>query len=400
MKTDSRAISDEKARAIWELQLTIWEARRAGRDDDAAALHRRLVEISERRGFPYASAAQIAAAPLPEILARIATAHGDAPEVADALLGTREAPPVTLSALFDAYKEIVAVDIRGKSEGQRRKWENDRQHATTYARQVLGDVPALTMTRSDAMKLRNALAARIEVGKLVPYSANRTMITLGAMIKTTARAHGIADPEPFAGLLFKDPKKRRRHADLRSYPSDWIAAHVLAPGALSSLNDDARAILQLVATIGARPSEICNLTAATIHLDAPVPFVSIEPDGRETKTAAAVRRVPLTGHALDILTAHPAGFPRYRDKAAGWSAAVNKQLREKTPRPSPDHTAYDLRHAFRDRLRAVGCPDTMADFLMGHEEQGTAYGEGATLETLRHWLERIEVRFSDAETTA
>ena len=44
---------------------------------------------------------------------------------------------------------------------------------------------------------------------------------------------------------------------------------------------------------------------------------------------------------------------------------------------------------FRDALRNVGCPDSIAEELMGHVQEGTVYGEGVWMQTARDWLEKI-----------
>jgi integrase len=102
----------------------------------------------------------------------------------------------------------------------------------------------------------------------------------------------------------------------------FTAAHVqdkiLAAGVLDDMNDQASDILLVVADTGLRLSEACNLTDSTIHLDAPVPFVQVRADGRKTKTEHSARDIPLVGVALEALTRHPNGFPRYCDRAAAF----------------------------------------------------------------------------------
>ena len=141
-----------------------------------------------------------------------------------------------------------------------------------------------------------------------------------------------------------------------------------------------------------RPSEVVNLTTATIALDAEVPYVQVRPDERRMKTKYARRDIPLVGAALMAARAHPNGFPRYRDKAAGLSAAVNKFLDKHGLRPTSEHTLYSLRHTFKDRLRAVEAPEELVDGLMGHKTNKPQYGAGHGLVQRHQWLHRIAFR--------
>lgn len=143
---------------------------------------------------------------------------------------------------------------------------------------------------------------------------------------------------------------------------------------------------------GLRPSEIVNLTAETIVLGVPIPHVRIQADGRRLKTEDSAREVPLVGVALAALRRQPRGFPKYRDKATALSATVNKFLLENGLRPTKAHTAYSLRHSFKDRLVAAEAPDSLIDALMGHKTYKPKYGRGPSLELKLKVLERIAFR--------
>ena len=58
-------------------------------------------------------------------------------------------------------------------------------------------------------------------------------------------------------------------------------------------------MLYVMIETGMRPSEIVNLRETAIHLDAPIPYVEILPDGRQLKTEDSKRQLPLVGVALD-----------------------------------------------------------------------------------------------------
>ena len=50
---------------------------------------------------------------------------------------------------------------------------------------------------------------------------------------------------------------------------------------------------------GYRPSVGASLTSGQIHLDGPIPFISIEAVGRTPKIQYARRGIPLTGLSLE-----------------------------------------------------------------------------------------------------
>ena len=125
------------------------------------------------------------------------------------------------------------------------------------------------------------------------------------------------------------------------------------------------------------------MTGPQTHLDAPVPYISIEPVGRQLKSANARRKIALTGVSLEAMRAFPAGFPRYQTISAGLSATVNKALRAKGLMESPKHVLYSLRHSFEDRMLRHGIDERVRRDLMGHALSRERYGEGASLEYQR-----------------
>ena len=163
---------------------------------------------------------------------------------------------------------------------------------------------------------------------------------------------------------------------------------LLKPGALDPLNVEARGVVRVIVETGARLSEVVNLLPDRIVLDHAVPHIQIRADGRRLKTPQSERDIPLVGVALDAMREHQNGFPRYRDKAASFSAAVNKTLAAHKLL-EPDRTIYSLRHTFEDRLTAVEAPEKVIAVLMGHKHARPKYGAGPSLEQKHEWLQRI-----------
>jgi hypothetical protein len=125
---------------------------------------------------------------------------------------------------------------------------------------------------------------------------------------------------------------------------------------------------------GLRPSEIVSLTANTIHLNHPIPHVTIVPAGRILKTEESRRHIPLVGVSLAAMKLQPKGFERYHDKASSLSGIVNKYLLNHGLRPTERHTLYSLRHSFEDRLTGLGIADKLQAYLMGHKYDRPKYG--------------------------
>jgi len=68
------------------------------------------------------------------------------------------------------------------------------------------------------------------------------------------------------------------------FDTEFIQNKILAEGALTGLNEEARRVIFLLADTGLRLSEATNLDQGSIVLDAVVPHVQVRPDGRRMKT--------------------------------------------------------------------------------------------------------------------
>ena len=137
--------------------------------------------------------------------------------------------------------------------------------------------------------------------------------------------------------------------------------------------DELRWLLALISDTGLRLSEALGLSRDDVCLDTLHPYVVIEPKPwRRLKTADSERLIPLVGEALWAAQRATAAshtghlFPSYCDgqntKANSASAALNKWLKVHV---SGDVVVHSLRHAMRDRLRAVECPADIIDQIGG-----------------------------------
>lgn len=383
-KLAARAVerADEQLTAYWQ-----------GLKDGQSAEARLRFDAAQRRanrlGFQYRTAAELSDAPVAEILDRLRLLTDrnkveDESEVA-AVLGGEERPEFRLSNIVEEFEALQKVSLRGKSENQIRKWRNPKLRAASNLIKVTGDKLIGQLTRSDGIAFRKWWMDRIEAEGLDIDTANKDLGHISKMLGTINISHDLGLPPVFSRLRIEGGVDKQRAA--------FVPAHVqnkiLASGALDGLNDEARHLVWLVADSGLRPSEACNLGPETIHLRADVPFVQVRANGRQTKTTQSERDVPLVGFALAAVKMHPAGFPRYRDKADSLSNLVNKVLSNHDLLPTDDHSFYSLRHTFEDRLTAVEAPEKVVASLMGHKWHRPRYGAGPSLAQKQEWLSKI-----------
>lgn len=390
LHTDSPSVARTKEAATWDQMIEAWEAKLAGDTSDADQRFAAARDLAAARGFRYMRADQVAKLPIEELRDRFEAVGGfkdrpGQPDMRDApaMLGGAQEPPLTLSKALQVYWGLARDRTLGKSKDQLRRWENPRKKAIRNLVSVIGDKAIADITGDDMLDFRNWWMERIEEEDLTPASANKDLTHLGDVLKTVNQMKRLGLVLPLSDLAFKEGEARTRPP----FSVEWIKDKLLADGALDGLNAEARAILLAMVNTGCRPSELAALTANTIRLDANVPHVSIEPEGRQIKTKHARRVVPLLGVSLEAMRAFPQGFPRYRTSSASLSATINKFLRENGLMETDRHTLYSLRHSFEDRMLAAGIDDRIRRDLFGHALTRERYGDGASLEqkaTLLH----------------
>lgn len=383
----------------------LWAAMAGGANPDEGRLrYQAAVKRAKAMGFTYRPSNEIANENLDTILQRVETllsSQTSKPAIS-AVLGTVDKPVVKLSQAYDVYKdEIIPHEISGKSAGQKKKWLNGKQQSVLDFIAVVGDLPIDEISRDDARKYYDHW-----MGKIAPKNGKSTHTAswgnrkLGDL-RVLCRDYftHLNEPDrrnPFDKMSYKEKKKRSRKRP--PIPHEWITGTILKPGALARMNEEARRIALVVADIGARPSEICNLTPEMIILDHETPHLRIEPrddpdDPREIKTESSIRIVPLAGMALAVMKLHPNGFPKYKDKESGLSATLNKFFRENDLFPSDKHSIYSFRHSFEDRMKDARVDSEVRRILMGHTVDRAEYGEGGSLKLRLEEVKKVSLPF-------
>lgn len=389
--TDSEVVAKAKAPKVWSQMLDAWEAKLEGAKDEGEGRMRAARELAAKRGFRFMAAPEVVRQAMPDLVERMeaaVTAKGrvDHAEAA-AVIGTAQPPRMTVSQALERFWSVAKVKTLAKSADQVRRWENPRKKAVANFVEVIGDLPIEEISTRDLHAFKAWWVERMAEEGLSANSANKDFVHLTAMLREVALAEEIT-------LRFSTDRLSIRETDAGTRPPfslAWIKDKLLAPGALSGLNSEARGIVVGMINTGYRPSEGAMLTRDQIRLDANVPHISIEPvNGRQLKTANARRVIPLVGVSLEAFRENQDGFPRYADNPS-LSDTVNKFLRENKLLETPRHTLYSLRHSLEDRMLAAGFDERIRRDVLGHALNRERYGAGASLDQVAGLLRGIAV---------
>ncbi len=404
LNTDDRHHARTKRDILEAADNSLWASLTAGEPAAAArARYQAAVRRAAALGFVYRPLAEILVNEnLSTILDRVEAKrdHAFDSQAEAALLGDVERPDDKIKEAVEIYiRDIARDELRRKSEDQKRKWKAKKRQAVQTFIRLNGDLAMNAITRDHAREVHRYWMDKIAPEKgAATHSASTGNRDLGNL-RTLYQAYysHFGDPDrknPFTGLSFSDTSQRSRPP----FTVDWIKSRILAPGALSEMNAEARAIVLAMVDTGARPSELANLDQAVIFVDEKVPYIQIAPrldpeDPREIKTTSSVRRVPLVGLALAVFKNFPAGFPRYRNKEATLSNTLNKFFDSKGLLPTAKHSVYSLRHSFEDRMKNALLDEELRRRLMGHTIDRPRYGDGGDLTMWRDELSKIVLDF-------
>ena len=286
----------------------------------------------------------------------------------------------TLSHACDVYKRI-----KGKGRGKLFFTHTDR--AVGYAIQCLGNEDLGGYTTIDAGEFRDWLFAK----GLKRSSVSRNLTIVKAVVNLCIQEEGLGINNPFAKVYIpSDENHTKRH----SLTIDQIK---LLQQRCRQQDDSLRWLAALISDTGMRLAEAVGLSKDDLNITDEVPHVVIRKyPWRPLKTSRSEPTIPLVGAALwasQRLSDTVSGqflFPQYVDgistNANSASAALNKWMKTFLPK---ECVVHGMRHAFRDRLRAVNAPTDMIDQLGGWVKTsiGQNYGEGFYLESCKSTLD-------------
>jgi len=368
-----------------------WQDLMAGIDPGQRERYQRNLRIAAEHRLPYLAQPEVAALPDEAFMHRLRIVEAQpSPDLASAMFGTVPPPSIMISDVLDEYSKLNAASLAAKSPNQLKKWRVARETSLQIFMEVnKGDLELAKITRAHVLTYRNHWSQQAVEGKIQIGSANKYIGRFSGIVKAVAEAHQINIAPVLQKIYIGGAKKGKR----QSFETEWVQSVLLKEGALEGMNEEARAIVYLIAETGLRLVEACNLTKSTINLDHKIPHIQVRPEGRQLKTDQSERDIPLVGVALMAMKKHPEGFPRYRDKNASCSAAINKFLKTNF-NIEGSQTLYSLRHTFKNRLRSARCQDEISVRLMGHDYDLPEYGE-PSLEDKLYWLQKIAFKSPD-----
>lgn len=365
-----------------------------------------LSKVSDRLGIKYQPAVEVELASIRDSISMMA-AHlkmmtiiqsPDHAEVA-ALGGVATKPAMTLSQALERYITLHSEELHsGNKRESDKKWMKYREAVNNFIEEI-GDLDVLeisaTVARDYKLKLsKRFTAATKKEGKITPATANKKFMWLKVVMKEALQeiAPERAHLNPFDGLKFKTQDGKRDTFT----EAEVVQLRKKIQG--SNSNDELKCIALLGELTGATCKEIAFLTADDIQLDAPIPYISIQPNALRLKAKAEsrIRDIPLLPAAVEALKKFKKGFPRYNHDTGpeAFSAMVNKIIRTITP----DKSFYSYRHLMADRLRNSGCNDTLKNSIMGHSSAGMMMRYGAGYD-LKNKLEALRKALPEEATT-
>ena len=173
--------------------------------------------------------------------------------------------------------------------------------------------------------------------------------------------------------------------------------------ACKNKDDDIRWLLALQLGLGCRLAEIAGLALSELRLNVGLPYVSFQSNPwRIVTNTSRKRNVPLVGVSLwaaykiveSAKRRQYYAFPRYTNDSQcnvnSASAAINKWIRSL----GIDKTTYDLQYTMKDRLKEVGVPESVQDFIVGYEHKNKADDPKITygLEQLKIWFDKAAIK--------
>ncbi|MEE4346236.1 MAG: hypothetical protein V2I53_05560, partial [Paracoccaceae bacterium] len=190
----------------------------------------------------------------------------DGVEVAQALLGGVKAETVMLSDLVEEVERFATHENRFKNENQMRLWRNPRKRAVANLIAALGgDRDVRELDHAAALQHKVWWTKRINAEGQSIETANKDFTNMAGMLRRFYESIGQPNPpEPYRKVFIKDRHKQdERKLEI---PVEWIVEKWFAPGALDSLNAEARDILLISIETGCRQSEIYDLPASAFVL--------------------------------------------------------------------------------------------------------------------------------------
>lgn len=294
------------------------------------------------------------------------------------LLGATNTRPRKLSEIAEEYVELKGIQ------------ENPTISSVRMLAELSGDIAVDAYIRQDA---RNFVASLISQGNRTT-SIRRRLNCLTAVFNYAYSEYDYSGQNPFSQVRI--PKEGTDAT--RRIPFDVGELAELYNSAMTS-GKRLRMAVPILGETGCRIAEVIGLRISDIAEDYHSIRIVAHP-ARRVKTPCSTRTLPLVGQArvaMRLLVEHSASdylFPEYFRDGTILATHAGNTLNKWMKPHFGGKTAHCLRHAFRDRLRAVECPLELLDALGGWSSlggSGSRYGNGYDLPQKATWLEKIAI---------
>ena len=304
---------------------------------------------------------------------------------------TTRIQPVDVATIIESFqpKSVLLSDMAVEYLALREIDQAPPQSALSTFISLAGDRDVGTYTREDAKLFVHHL--RLKGNKTA--TIRRRINSLSAILNYAYAELDLDKRNPFTRLIIRnegrDVSKRGTFTN-EQLKDGYVNA--IASGS------QVRLLMPLLGETFCRLAELVGLELQDIDMDNEL--IHIRPNSiRRLKTRNSERTLPLVGYAKLAmkLALKQAGdsylYPRYLKegtcRATHASNALGKWLKKDF-----GMTAHSLRHTFRDRLRASGCPLELIDQIGGWSSIGTIgskYGQGYELYAVREQLDAVKL---------
>lgn len=288
--------------------------------------------------------------------------------------------PVLLSEAFSVY-------LDNHQKGKDKNFITSQQQHWDKLINLLGDMPIKAVSRDDARKYRDH---RLGAG-VAPTTVLREINVIRAVFTKAIRELSLNINNQFSGIEI--PKGNRNAKDRIPYTKEEI--QLLITEALR-LDDEQRRIALVLALTGARLAEIVGLrktdfdaTNRSIHIR--------EHAARSIKTEQSNRVVPLLPLAFEALSKQAKEargdylFTSYASDKGTNADSASATLNKWAKKHVDGKTMHCFRHALRDLLRAVMCPESVSKEIGGWSsthDVSVQYGQGYPVKLKLEWLSK------------
>ena len=304
---------------------------------------------------------------------------------------TARIQPVDVATIVESFKpkSVLLSEMAEEYLALREIDQVPPRSALSTFISLAGDRDVGTYTREDAKLFVHHLHLRGNKTATI----RRRINSLSAILNYAYAELDLDKRNPFTRLII-------RHEGQDASKRGTFTIEQLKNGYDTAIASDSQVklLMPLLGETGCRLAEIVGLELQDIDMENEL--IHIRPNAiRRLKTRNSERTLPLLGYAkkaMKLALKHADDrylYPRYlRDgtcRATHASNALGKWLKKDF-----GMTAHSLRHTFRDRLRASGCPLEMIDQIGGWSSIGTIgskYGQGYELGAVWDQLNKVKL---------